>query len=63
MSTVTVMTVAEAESRREELLASVGGDERALRERAELYALSARELAVWDDIESLDLLLRGTDPE
>ncbi len=61
MSTGTVhtMTPDGARRRRVELVESAGGDETALRARADVYALDARELAVLDEIDALDYLLDG----
>ncbi len=56
---VRVLTVAQAKALRAELLASVGGDEDALRDRAADYMLNARELAALTEIDGLDYLLRG----
>ncbi len=64
MSTATVHTITpdDARRRRAELMASVGGDETALRERAAVYALDARELATLDEVDALDYLLDDTSP-
>ncbi|WP_284292198.1 hypothetical protein [Luteimicrobium album] len=51
------MTPAEARARREEIVRRVGGDESAFRDRAEVYLLSAEELALYDELENLDFLL------
>lgn len=53
------MTVEEARARREEIIRRAGGDESRLRERAEAYLLSADELALFNELESLDFLLAG----
>lgn len=55
--TVEVLSVETALVRRDEVLASVGGDEGALRTRAAAYALSAREMAALDELDELDYLL------
>lgn len=51
------MTIAEAERRRREIIALVGGDEQAFLERAHDYLLDARELALYDELNGLDYLL------
>lgn len=58
MSTVIVerLTVAEAQARRDEIIA-VTGDEVAFRERAASYLLDAEEQALLDELEDLDYLL------
>src|SRR5690554_1015288 len=53
------MTVEEARARREEIIRRAGGDESRLRERAEAYLLSADELVLFNELESLDFLLAG----
>jgi hypothetical protein len=55
--TVEVLSVEEAQARRNDVLARVGGDEPALRARAAVYALDAHELAALDDLDALDYLL------
>ena len=55
-----LLTAATARQRRADLLASVGGDEAALRVRAAAFMLDAKELAVWDEITGLDYLLGAT---
>jgi hypothetical protein len=51
------MTVAEARERRAEIIRLTGGDEATLRSRAANYLLSADELALFDELESLDFLI------
>ncbi len=58
-ATVRTLTPTAAQARRAELVQSVGGDETALRARAAVYALDARELAAMDEIDALDFLLNG----
>lgn len=55
--TVNLLTVDDARARRAEIVALVGGDESAFRDRAESYLLSAEELALFDELENLDFLL------
>lgn len=59
-TTVRTITPEAARQRRAQLLASVGGDEDALRARAAVYALDARELAALEEIDALDYLLGDT---
>ncbi|MGW4972626.1 hypothetical protein ACWEP3_22100 [Streptomyces albidoflavus] len=59
MSTLIRRTPANLRAQRERLLAEVHMDFAELRERAEAYTLSARELAVWHTIEGIDYLLDG----
>lgn len=56
-ATVEILTTEAAQGRRQEILASVGGDENSLRARANIYALNAKELAVLDELDALDYLL------
>ncbi len=56
-TTFQTMTPEAARERRAQLLQSVGGDEDALRARAAVYALDARELATLEEIDALDYLL------
>lgn len=51
------LTQAQARARRQEIVASVGGDEAGFRERAREYLLDARELALYDELNALDYLL------
>jgi hypothetical protein len=59
MSSVVVerMTVDEARRRRDAIIAAVGGDESAFRNRALEFTLDARELALFDELTELDYLL------
>lgn len=59
MSAVVVerLTEDEARSRRDEIIAAVGGDEAAFRDRATGFQLGVRELALFDELEELDYLL------
>lgn len=59
--TVEVLSVDAALARRAEILASIGGDEQSLRQRAESYALNANELAALDELDALDYLLGADD--
>jgi hypothetical protein len=59
MPEVEMLTVAEAEARRAEVLARVGGDEASLRRRADRYELDADELAALTELEELDYLLNA----
>lgn len=52
-----ILTTEAAQARRDEIVASVGGDEKSLRGRANIYALNAKELAVLDELDALDYLL------
>jgi hypothetical protein len=54
---VETLSVEQARRRRAEVLASVGGDECDLRERAARYLLSAEELAALSELDELDYLL------
>lgn len=56
-SVIEKFTEAQARARRLEILASVGGDEAAFRERAREYLLDARDLALYDELNALDYLL------
>ena len=47
----------EAEFRRAQIIDAVGGSEDEFRARAEVYSLSAHELALFDELESIDYLL------
>jgi len=58
VATVEMMTVESAQRRRDEVLASVGGNEDALRARAVLYSLDPDELAALDELDELDYLLQ-----
>ena len=58
-ASVELLTADEAQARRDQLIASVGGDEALFWERAAQYLLNARELAVVDEVELLDYLLSG----
>lgn len=58
VATVEMMTVESAQRRRDEVLASVGGNEDELRARAVLYALGPDELAALDELNELDYLLQ-----
>lgn len=51
------MTEQEALARRDAIIAEMGGDEAAFRVRAASFALDARELALYDELEELDYLL------
>ena len=57
MPVVETLSVEEARRRRDEVLASVGGDECDLRERAARYMLNADELAAVTELDELDFLL------
>jgi len=60
MSAVVVverLTEQDALARREAIIAAMGGDEAAFRARAASFALDARELALYDELEELDYLL------
>jgi hypothetical protein len=57
MPEVEMLTVEDAEARRAAVLAAVGGDEVALRRRADRYELNADELAALTEIDELDYLL------
>jgi hypothetical protein len=59
MSTAHVerLTEAEARARRDEIIASVGGDEDKFHDRAHRYLLDSRELALHDELNALDYLL------
>lgn len=57
MPVVETLSVEQARCRRAEVLASVGGDEGDLRERAARYLLSAEELAALSELDELDYLL------
>ncbi|MEU2769325.1 MULTISPECIES: hypothetical protein [Streptomyces] len=59
MSTLIRRAPADLLAQREQLLAEVHMDYKELRERAETYTLSARELAIWHTIEGIDYLLDG----
>ncbi|MEV4909381.1 hypothetical protein AB0N46_32655 [Streptomyces albidoflavus] len=59
MSTLIRRTTADLLAQRERLLAEVHMDYDELRERAEAYTLSDRELAVWHTVEGIDYLLDG----
>ncbi|MFE6716820.1 hypothetical protein ACFVDU_04430 [Streptomyces albidoflavus] len=59
MSTLIRRTAADLLAQRERLLDEVHMTAEELRERAEAYTLSARELAVWHTIEGIDYLLDG----
>lgn len=59
--TVEIMDVERAKARRADVLASVGGDEEALRVRAASYGLTARELAALEELDELDFLLGRDD--
>lgn len=61
-TTVRTMTPESARRRRAQLVRSMGGDEQALRARAAVYALDARELAVLEEIDALDYLLDAERP-
>jgi hypothetical protein len=54
---VETLTVEDAQRRREKVLASVGGDECDLRDRAARYLLNAEELAALSELDELDYLL------
>jgi hypothetical protein len=54
---VETLTVEDAQRRREKVLASVGGDECDLRDRAGRYLLNAEELAALSELDELDYLL------
>ncbi|UNX55216.1 hypothetical protein MF406_02730 [Georgenia sp. TF02-10] len=51
------LTEPQAVARRAEIIEAAGGDERAFRARAADFALDARELALYDELEELDYLL------
>lgn len=53
------VSTAEARARRATIIDLSGGDEAAFRARAASYLLSAEELALFDELESLDFLLDG----
>lgn len=55
--TVEVISRADAEVRRAEIIQKVGGDEEAFRARAGEYALGEVELALFDELNALDYLL------
>lgn len=55
--TVEVISSADAEARRAEIVEQVGGDEEAFRARAAVYALDDSELALFDELRALDYLL------
>ena len=57
MPFVETLSVAQARRRRAEVLASVGGDECDLRDRAAQYMLDAEELAALNELDELDFLL------
>jgi hypothetical protein len=59
MSAVVVerLTEPQAVARRAAIIDAVGGDEQAFRTRASNFALDARELALYDELEELDYLL------
>jgi hypothetical protein len=57
MPVVETLSVEEARRRRDVVLASVGGDECDLRERAARYMLNAEELAALTELDELDFLL------
>jgi len=59
MSAVVVerLTEPEAIERRAAIITAVGGDESSFRARAANFALDARELALYDELEELDYLL------
>jgi hypothetical protein len=61
MSPVTIdaMKSADAERRRAEIIAAVGGDETSFRRRADRYLLDADELALYDELTGIDYLLEG----
>jgi hypothetical protein len=59
MPEVELLTVEEAKDRRVAVLASVGGDEAALRRRGARYELDADELAALTELEELDYLLHA----
>ena len=61
MPPVEILTKEEIQDRRRELLASVGGDYDALRDRAEQYALDSRELAVLTELDNLSYLLSASE--
>jgi hypothetical protein len=54
---VETLSVDDARRRRDEVLASVGGDECNLRDRAARYMLNAEELAALTELNELDYLL------
>ena len=54
---VEALSVDGAKRRREQVLASVGGDECDLRDRAARYLLNADELAALSELDELDYLL------
>ncbi|MGC5629313.1 hypothetical protein ACPYO6_13850 [Georgenia sp. Z1344] len=54
---VSHLNAVEANARRDAILSRVGEDEDAFRTRASEYLLSAEELALFDELESLDFLL------
>jgi hypothetical protein len=57
MPEVELLTVEDARERRAQVLASIGGDEEALRRRGARYELEADELAALTELEELDYLL------
>ena len=57
MPVVETLSVDDARRRREEVLASVGGDECDLRDRAARYMLDADELSALTELNELDYLL------
>jgi hypothetical protein len=54
---VETLSVEDATHRRAQVLASVGGDECELRDRAARYLLNADELAALTELDELDYLL------
>lgn len=56
---VEIISVLEATRRRAEIVAEVGGDEEAFRDRADDYLLDTRELALFEEMEALDFLMGG----
>ncbi|MGW4375833.1 hypothetical protein ACWEJ7_19440 [Streptomyces albidoflavus] len=59
MQTMIRRTREDLVEQRARLLAEVHMTDDELRSRAEVYALSARELSVWHTIEGIDYLLAG----
>ena len=57
MTTVRVLTEAQARIERAHLIQTAGGNETALRARAAMYGLNAEEVAILDQIDGLDYLL------
>lgn len=53
------MTMSEAEARRDEVLAALGGDQETIESRARDYALSEDEAALYDQLRRLNYLLGG----